>query len=183
MGHTHLLIGGASWLTLQAVLTANGQPEVTAGIALGGYMLASYSALLPDLDSKGSLASKFFGWPSEGLSFVVRKIGGGHRKITHSGLGLVLVLAALFAAMSAFHMPRWCAVALAIGWLSHLVADMLTREGCPLLWPLSAHNFGLHLVTTGLAKKNGHRTSEWWIISPLAVLATVIAPLCLLAGK
>lgn len=182
MGHTHILIGGAAWLGFQAIAVAMGHPEVGAGIALGGWFIASFAALLPDIDTKNSLASKFFGWVTEAVSWIIRKSTGGHRKITHSLLGVAIIWALMSAAIVGLHMAPWIGLAVVIGWCSHIAADMLTREGCPLLWPFSRYKFGLHLVTTGLGKKNGRHTSEWWLISPLAIGATIVFALMLLAG-
>jgi hypothetical protein len=43
---------------------------------------------------------------------------------------------------------------------------MLTREGCPLLWPVSKTKYGLHLVTTG-------KRVEKYIIRPMALAGLV----------
>ncbi len=182
MGHTHLLIGGAAWLGFQAIATMMGHPEISAGVALGGWFVASFAALLPDIDTKNSLASKFFGWPTEFISWVIRKTCGGHRKITHSLLGEAIVLAFVWGAVAEWHLALWFGLAAAIGWTSHVVADMLTREGCPLLWPLSKYKFGVHLVTTGLEKVKGHHTSEWWIVSPMTIAATLVFAGMLMVG-
>jgi membrane-bound metal-dependent hydrolase YbcI (DUF457 family) len=183
MGHTHLLIGGATWLGYQAMATGTGQPAVSAGIAFGGWVAASYAALLPDLDSKKSLASQMFGWPTEGLSYLIRTVGGGHRKITHSLVGLGLVTLLTFGAVNTWHLGHWVAVSVLLGWISHVVADMLTKEGCPLLWPISSHNFGIHLITTGMGKKHGHHTMEWWLITPLSTIVTFVSMAALLVGR
>ncbi len=53
------------------------------------------AALLPDIDEPGSSVSREFGFVSRGFSFLVNKIAGGHRKLTHSLLGLAVVMALL----------------------------------------------------------------------------------------
>ena len=50
------------------------------------------AAILPDIDEPGSTVSREFGLVSEGFSFLVNKIAGGHRKLTHSLLGVGIVL-------------------------------------------------------------------------------------------
>jgi len=177
MGHTHWIIGGASWL---GVLAFAGTPS--PAVAAGGFALASVAALCNDIDTKNSMASKALGPVTGLISFTIRKLFGGHRKITHSLLGWALVTLTLFGCVSSLHLIPWIAIAVIVGWSSHIAADMLTKEGCPLLWPISKTNYGLHLVTTGLDKKRGHHTSEWWVIRPLAVLAVIGFSLMLMIG-
>jgi membrane-bound metal-dependent hydrolase YbcI (DUF457 family) len=57
------------------------------------------AAILPDIDEPGSTVSREFGLVSAGFSFLVNKIAGGHRKLTHSllGVGIILVLLWLFS--------------------------------------------------------------------------------------
>lgn len=42
----------------------------------------------------------------------------------------------------------WLPAVAAVGMLAHILGDMLTPEGCPLLWPFSKRRFGLGLFTT-----------------------------------
>ncbi len=56
------------------------------------------------------------------------------------------------------------AVCVALGMLAHIAGDMCTHDGCPLLYPLSRHEFGLlpepiRITTNKLA--------EHWVVSPL----------------
>jgi membrane-bound metal-dependent hydrolase YbcI (DUF457 family) len=172
MGHTHLLIGEASWLGALTIANVSGSLPLTLGVLLGGTAVASLGAIEPDIDSKRSIASNLLGPVTRAISFVVRKAFGGHRTITHSLLGMALVDLFAFGMQRWLHFPIWISAAFVVGWISHVLADMLTKEGCPLFWPISDHDFGLHLVTTGLSKKQGRHTSEWWVVRPLAVLAS-----------
>lgn len=183
MGPTHAMIGAASWLGGLAALNAAGSAPIGVAIGLGGTALAALLALMPDIDTKNSLGSKLMGPVTETLSFGIRKLFGGHRKITHSLLGVALVAVPLFACVQSLHLIPWVAAAIVTGWVSHIAADMLTREGCPLLWPIDMHDYGLHLVTTGLDKKKGHHTSEWWIIHPLSIVAVIGFSILLIIGK
>lgn len=178
MGPTHFLIGGAAWLA--GLVAVGHQPALN--VAVVGWAIASVAALLPDIDSKNSLASKMLGPVTMFLSWVIRSLFGGHRKITHSIIGLVLAGFLGYSLTHYWHMPVWIDAAIMVGLASHVVADMATREGCPLLWPIHKTNYGLHLVTTGLSKKKGHHTSEYWFIRPLAVVATVVFGALLIAG-
>jgi membrane-bound metal-dependent hydrolase YbcI (DUF457 family) len=58
----------------------------------------------------------------------------------------------------------------ALGMLAHVAGDMCTHDGCPLLYPLSRHEFGLlpepiRITTNKLA--------EHWVVTPLLVAALV----------
>jgi membrane-bound metal-dependent hydrolase YbcI (DUF457 family) len=58
-------------------------------------------------------------------------------------------------------------IAAAVGTGVHIAGDMLTVEGCPLAWPLSARHFGLPRplsFTTGTWREN-------WIVVPVLVAA------------
>lgn len=56
------------------------------------------------------------------------------------------------------------AVCVVLGMLAHIAGDMCTHDGCPLLYPLSGHEFGLlpeplRITTNKLAER--------WLVSPL----------------
>ena len=61
-----------------------------------------------------------------------------HRGIMHT----LVVPAILFLAMRISDFPLWrySMLGLFIGYCSHLFADMLTVEGCPILFPLTKNN-------------------------------------------
>ncbi len=173
MGKTHFPIGMASWLGVMAAIQSVHPGYLNPVMVLAGTAIAGVAALEPDIDTKNSLASKMLGPVSGAVSFGIRKAFGGHRKITHSLIGAVIVTGLILAMVAGFHWPAWIAGAFVAGWCSHVIADMLTKEGCPLFWPLSDYKFGVHLVTTGLDKKKGHHTSEYWVVRPMAVASIV----------
>ncbi|MEN3010302.1 MAG: metal-dependent hydrolase [Candidatus Bipolaricaulaceae bacterium] len=87
---------------------------------------AALGAALPEVDKADSIVGRlcpFSAWLEERF---------GHRGPTHSLLGLTLVAGA-FAPLVLWHFWAW--LALVIGYLSHLLLDMATLEGIPLLWP------------------------------------------------
>jgi membrane-bound metal-dependent hydrolase YbcI (DUF457 family) len=81
-----------------------------------------------------------------------------HRGLFHS------LLAADIAATLALLLVRDGDVALAVlvGWLSHLAADALSPWGEPLLWPLGREL--IHVVPARYAIRSG----SWWAEYPLA---------------
>ncbi len=114
--------------------------HIVMGVALGGVLaatngqhldaqtigLVALGALLPDIDHPGSAVGRRVRVISVPLSAIF-----GHRGFTHSLLALGGCLAALV-------MGGWGQMwvqPLVIGYLSHLLADMLTPSGVPLFWP------------------------------------------------
>lgn len=219
LGPRHAASGAVAFAAAAPYLHPTG-----AGL-IAGVILTAGAALDPDLDEHGSTISSEGGFLTEGLSQVVHRAGGGHRKLTHSLLGAVIFtataellvmdqhsiyaraglvlyagllggaalhalnprrrrarhrghyrdLAALAAggvAVFAFHvnlspMP-WC---IAIGVLAHIAGDMLTHDGCPLLFPVCRRDFALlpHplRITAG-------KFTEHWIVGPALAVALVI---------
>ena len=174
MGHTHWVIGGASWLAGLWILSLGGH-SFSALVIAAGFAIAAVSALEPDIDTKKSMASKMLGPVTESISWCVRTLFGGHRKITHSLLGGAIVAVSVFAISYALHIPYWIPSAIMVGWASHVLADMTTKEGCPLLWPESKKKYGLHLVTTG-------KDAEKYFIRPLSVGLCILFATLLVVG-
>lgn len=131
--------------------------HVTGGI-LAGVLLSSYftgsdinsqavfiacsgaGALLPDIDSIHSKLGRVFMPISATIQLIF-----GHRGIFHTLLLPVVLLGfcKLFLPIySGYYIPLF------VGYISHLILDMLTPEGVPLLWPLKIH-FSIPLVQTG----------------------------------
>ena len=90
------------------------------------YLLATLVAsILPDIDHKKSLIGRIF-FP---ISFYISK-KYGHRTITHSIF--FLITATIIASLS---LPKIYTYIVFFGVFSHLVFDMLTISGVPLLYP------------------------------------------------
>ena len=89
------------------------------------------TCLLPDIDHPSSVLGQRFRWISKPIARMF-----GHRGFTHSliaiGAGLWLLWVKLPAAM---WLPADVMQGMVLGYLSHIVADMLTPAGVPLLWP------------------------------------------------
>lgn len=119
MARSHVVVGLAAWMVAA--------PLRHLPLLDPAYLaLAAAGSLLPDVDHPKS-------WIGQRLRPVSTALGRvlGHRGATHSAaavLGLVLLLQA------GRHPGAVCA--LAIGYASHLAADMLTPQGLPLTWPL-----------------------------------------------
>lgn len=128
-GHTHALLGVVAAVAVHSVhpYLASGLPRL--GLAL---VAAAIGALLPDLDADESLIRhETHTARSDGpLGWLVSWIMPSHRGVTHSGLAALAMLVLVWLA------PHDWVIALAIGYVSHLLADMLTRGGVPVFWPV-----------------------------------------------
>jgi membrane-bound metal-dependent hydrolase YbcI (DUF457 family) len=217
LGHDHALSGA---LAFAAVAPLAHGAHLAAAIAL-----TAGAGVFPDIDEPGSTIARTFGFLTGGFAWIVHKISGGHRKGTHSLLGVAimtaaalgagswqahdrpwwhlvpaaLILALLFSAgLRALHIgghhgdalgialaalmiwkgwdlvlvtPRHVpvlAVCVALGMLAHIAGDMLTHDGCPLLYPLSGHDFGLLPQPVRITT---NKLAERWVISPLLLAA------------
>jgi inner membrane protein len=126
------------------------------------YGLAALGALAPDIDNASSTLGKRLGPISRGVQHLT-----GHRTFFHSLLGMAIIGSAIWALQytvglalykagltstgealaygihpGAFFLAPGVGIAFAgflTGYFLHLVADSLTREGVPWLWPYHAY--------------------------------------------
>lgn len=91
MGHSHAVTGAAGWVALAPVTyeTIGWQ-----GLAAGALVAAGW-AMAPDLDHHNSTVTRALPPVTNGLSAVTAGLSGGHRKGTHSiiGIGIATLLA------------------------------------------------------------------------------------------
>jgi membrane-bound metal-dependent hydrolase YbcI (DUF457 family) len=99
---------------------------------------------------------------------------GGHYG---DAAGLVLAALAVWKGWDLVLLTRWAVpllgVCAALGMAAHIAGDELTHSGCPVLYPVSRHEF--HLLPRGLRFTTG-KLAEHWIVSPLllALLAFLL---------
>lgn len=91
LGRSHVLSGAAAYNALTLLPVAGLHPNPAARAAYS--VIAAGAASLCDLDSCGSTAARSFGWVSGIASHLIRWLSGGHRKGTHSLLGVTLFTA------------------------------------------------------------------------------------------
>jgi hypothetical protein len=94
LGHDHALSGALAFAAVAPLVHVTGV-QLAAGIAL-----TAGAGVLPDLDEPGSTIARTFGFLTGGFSWIVHKISGGHRKGTHSLLGVALMTLAAIGAGS-----------------------------------------------------------------------------------
>lgn len=161
----------ASLMRLLVDITPVGRLPVGSGLPLAALVLlltlggGLLGALLPDLDTSHSLLEaaplatwrRLRRWPMLWLlaAPVLLLLAGclallngllmlvtAHRGLTHSLVGLALATA-LVALLTAWAVGPALALGLAAGYLSHLLADMLTPQGIRLAAPFSDRSWHL----------------------------------------
>lgn len=191
MGASHAVSGAAAWLFIAgSVPTTLGLVDGVDGPALGvGIIVAAGAALLPDIDHRNGTIAHSLPPVSTIAARVTEKLSGGHRKGTHSVLGLAIAVAwaflaaliaipvgahgsyyvgagvfavllsgfalrgldlfkgrfaswtasimlALFVVFQGADNWTWFPAAVAVGYATHLVGDLITVGGIPVFWPL-----------------------------------------------
>jgi membrane-bound metal-dependent hydrolase YbcI (DUF457 family) len=82
----------------------------------------------------GSIAGK-------ALVMLIRRAAGGHRRLTHSAVvGAGLMLAAYATARSGLGVISLALAALAWGQFLHILGDIVTPSGVPILYPFDKHD-------------------------------------------
>ena len=132
MARSHVVVGIAAWL-------AAAPPLHLPALDIRYLGLAAAGSLLPDLDHPQSWVGRRTRPVSSAIAATL-----GHRGVTHSALAVLGVVLLLAQAGS----RRGTEAALAVGYLSHLAADLLTPRGLRLAWPLK-QSWSLPLCRTG----------------------------------
>lgn len=137
-GRTHDL---AAFTTLNYIIaTQTPIPQMSVATMIVAFSANMIGGLAPDIDQPtADLWNKL---PAGGLySRLFTPLLGGHRYISHSLIGIII-----FGFLSKYLLGLASSVLLVdmnvvwwsfmIGFVSHLVMDMFTKEGIPLLFPI-----------------------------------------------
>jgi len=97
----------------------------------------------------------------EKLGKILRRIFYKHRTLTHSIVGVYAIYRLLEWVLlkllnPVFLDPQIVLASIMIGYISHIIADSLTEEGVPLLFPINI-NFGFPPI-----KKVRIKTGKWF---------------------
>lgn len=139
MGRTHALSGAVAYLALAPMLNAT---AMQAGV---GAVCTAGAALLPDLDHPQATATHTFGPVTQVLCWVTRRLAGGHRRGTHSLLGIMV-----FAGLAALAARANLAAATTL-WLLVALAVRVVRQRAPAIERLA--------VAVGTA------SGAWWLVT------------------
>lgn len=143
MGKSHLIIGVAAGALLAAMLGVDPLHIGAAGAAAGA------GAMLPDIDHRHAPIRQQLGFIGDILLFWLP-----HRGVTHSLVCWALVTAlAIFGTVMFLKLAIIFPLALSAGYASHILADMTTQRGLPILYPWKANFYllprGLRVTTGG----------------------------------
>lgn len=112
LARDHALSGALTFTAVAPML------HVTGAALLAGAVFTAGAATLPDIDERGSTISRTFGFFTGAFSWVVHKISGGHRKGTHSVLGVALfTFASWLAVTDATNLTRKIVLGVILGLL------------------------------------------------------------------
>lgn len=155
VGRSHLLVGLTAGVVFDSVFHVSGPPligtgNITRDLVIDKalfYVMVALGALLPDIDNAHSTLGKKLGWISKEIQHKF-----GHRTLFHSLLGLILGSAIALGVqqiVTYLLLSRGLSIparvigsshivfiAVLFGCIMHLLADALTLEGIPLLWPM-----------------------------------------------
>lgn len=163
---THRIGGVCAGIIFSAITITPINPSekivYSAAVIVGSVV----GSLIPDLDHPKSVIGKRFKPISKGISKAF-----GHRGITHSPMALVvysMLMLKLTKTPKEYYelLFQYGAIGSAVGYLSHLVLDMLTVGGIPLFYPISKKRFKL-------AKFRADR--DYYIVSFICIVATVVS--------
>lgn len=116
---THVTFGALCYFVTAAALQWQPSTAAVATAALG--------ALLPDIDLPTSAVGRPLFPIAKALNEQI-----GHRTLTHSVVGIVLLLTMLSPLLFVDSLIVW---ALAVGYVSHLLIDTVNKAGIELLYP------------------------------------------------
>jgi inner membrane protein len=152
MARSHVIVGCAAWIAAAPALHSAALDPICLGLVAAG-------SLLPDIDHPKS----WVGRRTRPISTAIAA-AFSHRGITHSAIAVIGLTTLLL------HAGYRCAgvSALAIGYLSHLAADMLTPQGLRLAWPLRG-TWGFPLCRTDSVMESVIVTAVvggivWWLL-------------------
>lgn len=144
-GKTHQLIGFSVVYGAALVL---GITDVNLQTLIAGVALVSLGSLTPDLDNEKNRIYTLLPAGQRTFAEIFERVFGKHRSISHSFLGMAIVGVVSYWLM--LRIPEangfnslylWWCYFLAV--VAHVAADMYTREGVPLLWPLKVSFYGI----------------------------------------
>ena len=124
------------------------------GIELNLLYISAGGLILLAIASKLIRNSKTFRWATK------------HRGLMHTLIPPAIIYTALY--ISDYPIYRYIVIGLIVGYISHIFSDMLTVEGCPILFPISKKNIRFLKLRT----KDKSCTVAAWTV---AILSCVIS--------
>lgn len=162
---THDAFAFASLLTVAVVMPPENMSVLTLFASIVGNIVGS---LIPDMDQAGNRLWDLLP-AGDFIGKIFRRVFYKHRTLTHSFLGLFLIYEALKYVLPYLLNPAYVdhhivLGSVMVGYISHLIADSLTKEGLPLFFPIDINigfpPFEFMRITTG-------KWVEKYIVFPL----------------
>jgi membrane-bound metal-dependent hydrolase YbcI (DUF457 family) len=131
-GHTHLLIGGALGIPLAAIIPAGAVPAPIPPFVVS-CVLGGVASLLPDIDHEYSTINTFMRRRLGSSAFAYQRHRGGTHSLFGAAVAGVLFGLVILPIDSRLALPA--GVIVALGYLSHLLADVMSPSAMLWLWP------------------------------------------------
>ena len=146
-GKGHIAAGLITGIVSSCFLFANPFEPVSIGVFTAASLLGG---LTPDIDMPTSTIGK----PLKPISKLINKLFG-HRTITHAVFWIIPIVFLIWR-FSGFEGVRYHFLTVALqgylcGFLSHLLGDMMTTGGIPLLYPLKTKRYKTFKNKAGVA--------------------------------
>lgn len=138
------LIGGFTLgvITLPMVLGATQNIDLISLATVPYVAATTLGALLPDIDHRSST----IGRKAKITSYVTSKVCG-HRGMTHAPILITAAWLVLGLFLTGF--SGLLLTGVYVGCMSHIFLDGLTRQGIPLLYPITSKKYHLLAIRTG----------------------------------
>lgn len=153
-GSTHIIIGTTTTI-FAAILTSQSQSIMGMSIyPVALIPLGAMGALSADIDMEGNPSGRALKFPL----WLIRKLPFLKKALEHRGFTHTLVIPALAflftttVASSGEGWPIKLIVSMLLGWIigyiSHVVSDILNGKGVPIMWPCYFKRVHLMSITT-----------------------------------
>jgi len=156
MGRSHLLLGAAGYLVAESAAPGLGMHTAGAAELAAGTLVASGSAMLPDLDHPQATMARSLGPVTWFLSRAVHTLAGGHRKGTHTVWAWALITFLVWQMLQGTHSP-WVVLILCI-FSASLFLRVLTEADGLICFLLAA-------VLGGAATLAAGHSHSWLLVA------------------
>ena len=142
-GRHHIVSGAVVGLCLSASLIISGRVEI--GVA-GAFATTVLGSIFPDIDTSTSKLGKKMKFTSRLMNMLF-----GHRGFLHSPIFAVLSMILLNWLFAKYNIEQYNYIwqGFGIGILNHLMCDMMTKGGIPLLYPFYKWKFSFSNMKSG----------------------------------
>jgi inner membrane protein len=138
VGKSHQMVG---FVTVYSYAVLTQTPHLNTQTLIAAALCITLGSLTPDLDSQENKLYTLVPFAQRLFAEVGERAFGKHRSISHSVIGVAIAwyvshwLIFMIPEANGFNLQAlWYAYIFSL--ISHLVADAVTKDGIPLLWPI-----------------------------------------------